>query len=60
MVGSGEDISALYELEKAEGRLPPGNLGGLFGEAEREVADFSINGRVLVEPSVSHWFRREI
>ena len=54
VVGSGEDISALYELEKAEGRLPPGNLGEVwFGEAEREViADFSINGRgLLVEPS---------
>ena len=36
------DISALYELEKAEGRLPPGNLGEVwFGEAEREVTKFS-------------------
>ena len=41
VVGSGEDISALYELEKAEGRLPPGNLGEVwFGEAEREVSGF--------------------
>ncbi|MAH30050.1 MAG: exodeoxyribonuclease V subunit gamma [Euryarchaeota archaeon] len=41
VVGSGKDISALYELEKAEGRLPPGNLGEVwFGEAEREVSGF--------------------
>jgi exodeoxyribonuclease V gamma subunit len=53
VVGSGEDISALYKLEKAEGRLPPGNLGKVwFGEAEREVSGFLDQWQsLLVEPS---------
>lgn len=53
VVGSGEDISALYELEKAEGRLPPGNLGEVwFGEAEREVSALLDQWQsLLVEPS---------
>ena len=53
VLGAGEDISHLYELEKAEGRLPPGNLGKVwFGEAEREVSGFLDQWQsLLVEPS---------
>ena len=51
VVGAGEDISHLYELEKAEGRLPPGNLGKVwFGEAEREVSAFLEQWQSMLVP----------
>lgn len=53
VVGTGEDISHLYELEQAEGRLPPGNLGKVwFGEAEREVSAFLEQWQHMLVPPV--------
>ena len=41
LLESGEQISSLYDLEYAEGRLPPGDLGEVwFEEAEQEVTKF--------------------
>ena len=41
LLESGEKVSSLYDLERAEGRLPPGDLGEVwFGEAEQEVTKF--------------------
>jgi exodeoxyribonuclease V gamma subunit len=38
---AGNDITRLYELEKAEGGLPPANLGEVwFNESKREVQGF--------------------
>ena len=52
VVGSGKNLSDLYELEKAEGRLPPGNLGEVwFGEAEREVGAFLAQWQSVLVPS---------
>ena len=53
VVGSGEDISALYELEKAEGRLPPGNLGEVWfwGGGERVIGFLDQWQSLLVESS---------
>jgi hypothetical protein len=39
VVGSGEDISALYELEKAEGRLPPWKPWGGLVRGGREGSE---------------------
>ena len=51
VVGSGEDISALYELEKAEGPCLP-NLGRL-GSARQRGSDGFLDQwqSLLVEPS---------
>ena len=52
VVGSGKNLSDLYQLEKAEGRLPPGNLGEVwFGEAEREVGAFLAQWQSVLVPS---------
>ena len=41
LIESGEEVSSLYHIQRAEGRLPPGDLGeAWFGEAEREVTNF--------------------
>lgn len=49
---AGNDISTLYELEKAEGRLPPANLGEVwFHESQREVEAFIKQWGDLLVPS---------